>query len=185
MPAKKKHTRAKAKEGDLRIGNNFWQLRSKHGRDKIFSSPDVFLEQAYEYFKHCDDNPWYKNEAVKGGHMAGEIVQVPTQRPYTLKGLCIFLGITEQTFLNYENSETHKDFFDVFTHVREVIENNQLEGATVGAYNANIIGRLLGLADKQEIKHDVKADISNLSTEELEKRFKYATRIENTNQSIS
>lgn len=127
--------------------NSFWKLRAKHGRDKIFTSPEIFLESAYEYFEHCDLNPWMKNEAVKSGEYTGQIIQVPTQKPYTIQGLCIFLGITEQTWLNYSNDEKYKDFFDVFTHVRQIIENNQFEGATVGAYNAAIIARKLGLAD--------------------------------------
>jgi|GEM_PF-436550 len=130
--------------------NQFWKLRSKHGRDKIFSSPAIFLEAAMEYFENADQNPWFKNEVVKTGQEAGKLLPVPTQRPYTIEALCIFLDITHQTFLNYEKDEKYKDFFDVFTHVRDMIENNQFEGATVGAYNANIIARKLGLADKKE-----------------------------------
>jgi hypothetical protein len=135
--------------------NQFWKLRSKHGRDKIFSTPEAFLEGAYEYFNKCDEMPWYKNEAIKGGNKAGEIIKVPTQKPYSIVGLCIFLGITHQTFLNYESNENYKDFFDVFTHVREIIETNQFEGATVGAFNANIIARKLGLGEK--IDHNIKS----------------------------
>jgi hypothetical protein len=132
-------------------GNKFWKLRSKHGRDKIFSSPDIFLESAYEYFEYCDNNPWLHNEVVKTGKEAGKILPVPTQRPYTIEALCRFLHITHQTFRTYETDENYKDFFTVFTHVREVIENNQFEGATVGAFNANIIARKLGLTDKKDV----------------------------------
>lgn len=130
--------------------NQFWKLRSKHGRDKIFSSPSIFLEAAMEYFESADKNPWFKNEVVKTGQEAGKLLPVPTQRPYTIEALCIFLDITHKTFLNYEKDEKYKDFFQVFTHVRDMIENNQFEGATVGAYNANIIARKLGLADRKE-----------------------------------
>ena len=35
----------------------------------------------------------------------------------------------------------------------ETIETQQFEGACVGAFNANIIARKLGLADKQEVDH--------------------------------
>jgi hypothetical protein len=133
-------------------GNEFWKLRSKHGRDKIFESPEIFIEAAYEYFAYCNETPWFKNEAVKSGFNVGQIVEIPTQKPYTLGGLCIFLHIDRQTFINYEKNKAYKDFFEVFTHVREIIETNQLEGATVGAFNANIIGRLLGLVDKTENK---------------------------------
>jgi hypothetical protein len=38
--------------------------------------------------------------------------------------------------------------------VREIIENNQFEGATVGTFNANIIARKLGLSEKQDLKSE-------------------------------
>lgn len=137
-------------------GNSFWKLRSKHGRNKIFESPEMFKEAAYEYFEKCDSNPWNKMEVVKSGDNAGKLLPVPTQKPYTIQGLCIFLHIDEKTFWNYNKDEKYKDFFQVFTHVRDIIENNQMEGATVGAYNANIIARKLGLTDKSEHDHSSK-----------------------------
>ena len=39
--------------------NQFWKLRSKHGRDTLFSSPELLWSVAYEYFDCCDENPWY------------------------------------------------------------------------------------------------------------------------------
>ena len=30
--------------------NQFWKLRSKHGRDTLFSSPELLWSAAYEYF---------------------------------------------------------------------------------------------------------------------------------------
>ena len=53
------------------IENQFWKLRSKHGRDKIFSSPEVLLQQSYEYFANCDNNPWFKNEGIKNAKVQG------------------------------------------------------------------------------------------------------------------
>lgn len=46
-------------------GNRYWELREKHGRNKIYEAPEQIWEAACEYFQWCDDNPWYKNEAVK------------------------------------------------------------------------------------------------------------------------
>jgi hypothetical protein len=40
--------------------------------------------------------------------------------------------------------------------VREVVESNQLEGAIVGAYNANIIARKLGLKEHTDHTTDGK-----------------------------
>lgn len=147
-------------------GNQFWKLRSKHGRDKIFKSPEIFLESAYEYFDKADENPWNKMEVVKSGENAGQLLPVPTQKPYTIQGLCIFLGITEDTFRNYERDDSYKDFFEVFTYVRNIIENQQLEGATVGAYNANIVARKLGLSDNVKQSGSVVSYSAEVTKEE-------------------
>jgi len=137
-------------------GNEYWKKRAKDGRDKIYQKPEDLLNEAIEYFKYCDDNPWYKKEAIKSGQMAGEILSIPTQRPYTVEGFCLFAGISLKGFKNYGNLDSHKDFFLVYTYIREVIDLNQLEGASVGAYNPNIIARKLSLVDKQE--NSIKAE---------------------------
>ena len=131
--------------------NNFWTLRSKHGRDKIFETPQNLLDAVSEYFAWADNNPWHKNEAIKGGDKAGEIVQVPTQRPYTLKALCHFLDIDFNTWLLYKERE---EFKQVVSRIDDFIYNQKFEGAAVGAFNANIIARDLGLVDKKDTTSD-------------------------------
>lgn len=137
------------------IGNQFWRMRSKHGRDKIFANPETMLEACYEYFKYqTEERLWLKKEAVKGGEFTGQIIDVPTATPFSFRLLCSFLHVNSQYFNEFEKTLTpkenkiHKDFSEVITHIREVIEEQQLEGATVGAFNANIVARRLGLADK-------------------------------------
>lgn len=133
-------------------GNQFWKLRSKHGRDKIFSSPQVFLEACYEYFEATDKRKWYKTEFH--GKDANEC-HVPNETPYTITGLYIFLDISKETWYDYKK---RKDFVDVITHVENIIYTQKFEGATVGAFNANIIARDLGLKDNQEIDQNIKSN---------------------------
>jgi hypothetical protein len=153
--------------------NSFWKLRSKHGRDKLFSTPEMLLAVCYEYFEHCDSNPWYRNEAVKSGQDVGKIINIPIQRPYSLSGLAHYLNTDEKTLRHYGSTTGYEDFFPVLTHVKQIIDTNQFEGATVGAYNANIIARKLGLVDKQDLT--TKGDkvtpqiITTLTPDELRK----------------
>ena len=37
--------------------NDFWKFRSKHGRDKLFESPELLWEEACKYFQWIKDNP--------------------------------------------------------------------------------------------------------------------------------
>ena len=126
-------------------GNNFYLLRSKHGRNKIYASADELREACYEYFNTCDEHPWHKKEVLKGGEMAGEVVSTPIERPYTQTGLYIFLGINRQTWENYK-----KDYLAVIEEIEAIIYTQKFEGATVGTFNASIIARDLHLAEKVE-----------------------------------
>lgn len=152
-------------------GNQFWKLRSKHGRDTLFATPDLMWEAACEYFDWCDNNPWI-TEKVKSKDSGKEIEASPTQRPYTLSGLCLYLNCNQGYFYDFKKI-CDKDFSDIVTRIEEIIETQQFEGATVGAYNANIVARKLGLTDKQETKSEVetKATITIIPMEGAKQTF--------------
>ena len=132
-------------------GNEFWKARSKHGRDKIFSSPKALWNAANEYFQWNTDNPLYTNEVVRTGQDAGKLLPIPLMRAMTLDGLCTFLDIDTDTFRNYATKEEYKDFFDVSTRIRQIIDDQKFQGAAAGMLNANIIARDLGLTDKKDL----------------------------------
>lgn len=136
-------------------GNQFWKLRSKHGREKIFSSPDILLEAACEYFEATDRRKWIKTEfngkdAIK--------CEVPTETPYTLTGLFLYLDIDRKTWDLYRQRE---EFIPVITRVEAIIYTQKFEGASVGAFNASIIARDLGLADKKDVIQKTKISFTD------------------------
>lgn len=130
-------------------GNKYYMNRTKDGRELIYSTPEELLEKAYSYFIWCDKTPLKRSEVLKGGVKAGKVVKISLDRPYTLVGMCNYLGISKRTFDNYEE---RKDYLPITTYIRDIIQQNQIEGAVVGNYNANIVARLLGLVDKQEVE---------------------------------
>jgi hypothetical protein len=141
------------------LENQFWKLRSKHGRDRLFASPDDLWEAACEYFNWCDAHPWWRNEAIKSGDDAGKLIKIPIGRPYTMQGLCLYLDCNTVYFNKFEKSlegredELSKGFCQIILRVRQAIYQQKFEGAAVGAFNSNLIARELGIADKQESRH--------------------------------
>lgn len=133
-------------------GNQFWKLRSKHGRDKIFSSPDILWEEACNYFEWCDANPIMEDniEVVKVNGVGDEIKRVPLakMRAYTWEGLEIYLDVS--SLREYKTNESYKDFFTVITRIEKIIYTQKFTGAAAGLLSQNIIARDLGLADKKE-----------------------------------
>ncbi|HKG67813.1 MAG TPA: terminase small subunit, partial [Segetibacter sp.] len=80
-------------------------------------------------------------------------VEIPTARPFTLYGLCRYLGVNTKYFNDFKKTAS-EDFSEVIRRIEEVIKMQKLEGAMVGAFNANIVARDLGLTDRQEINLD-------------------------------
>lgn len=130
-------------------GNEFWKLRSKHGRDKIFTTPELLWEAASEYFTWCQDNPI----AAQQNLGTKNINTVNFIRPFTKDGLCLFLDIDDQTFNNYRdgvNNDGDKGFLEVCRKIERVIRSQKFDGAAVGIFNAAIIARDLGLKESTE-----------------------------------
>jgi len=128
--------------------NQFWKLRSKHGRDKLFETPGLMWEAACEYFEWCEKHPWIKEETTKRGEHT-DTKSTPTERPFTMQGLCLYLDCNTKYFNNFKSTlpENEQDFNYIITRIEETVYKQKFEGAAVGAFNANIIARDLGLSD--------------------------------------
>ncbi len=128
-------------------GNQFWKARSSHGRDKMFADSGSLWTSCCEYFEWVDDNPLWE---MKVAQYQGEPVQmeVPKMRAMTLAALCFYLKISHETWNLYRARE---DFVDVTREAEQVIYSQKFAGAAADLFNANIIARDLGLADKKEL----------------------------------
>lgn len=131
-------------------GNQYWRLRSKHGRNKIHT-PETLLSSAYEYFEVVKENP-FEVDKILGN---GDHINQKVQRPFTLGSFVVYANITTETFSNYREL---KDFFGVTKEIDQIIYNNKFEGASAGLFKENIIARDLGLADKKELEVKARLD---------------------------
>lgn len=130
-------------------GNQFWKARSKHGRDKIFSSSSILWEACVEYFEWVDANPLWETKSYQ---FQGVPVQdqLPKMRAMTIGGLCIFLDIDHDTWKEYLK---HPDFSAICSKVERIIRDQKFTGAAADMLNPSIIARDLGLADKTDLNH--------------------------------
>lgn len=148
MATKKPPTKSKPKPPPAPKGNQWWKLRTKHGREKLFSDPEILWAECCKYFEATDKRKWVETDWVGKDAMK---VERKTDTPYTISGLCIFLDIDENTWQRYRKDEPYRDFWAVVSRVDRIIYTQKFEGATVGAYNASIIARDLGLTDKKDL----------------------------------
>ena len=142
-------------------GNQFWRARSKHGRDKIFKTPEMLWDACCEYFDWIEANPL---EADTVNFYQGKAIHEPIKkmRAMTITGLCLFLGVDDTTWREYR---AQKDFSTIIMDVEKIIYNQKFQGASADLLNANIIARDLGLKDKQDIHHS--GSIEDMSDDDL------------------
>lgn len=146
----------KASEGDKRLGNQFWKLRSRHGRDKLFKTPELLWEAACEYFKWCDENPLME---TKPFHAVGIITEakIPHLRAYTIEGLLLYIHASSSYLRQFKmaakegNVVNGEDFLTVINQIEKTIYDQQFSGASANMLNPLIIARNLGLSDKKDL----------------------------------
>ncbi len=140
-------------------GNQFWKARAKHGRSKIFSSPNQLWNAACEYFQWVEDNPLKESKLVSFQGVS-TIEELPLMRAMTIEGLTRFLSVNTVYFNHFESAlnlekRQGKDFSKVICEIKETIRDQKFVGASAGLLNPNIIARDLGLTDKKELSGSV------------------------------
>ena len=136
-------------------GNQFWKLRSKHGRDKLFATPELLWEAACEYFQWCEDHPLYETTGFAyQGVVTKEVF--PKMRAMTLSQLCFYLHCNEAYFRTFKRQlpEGEKDFNTVIHDIEKTIYDQKFQGASADLLNANIIARDLGLKERTDMTSD-------------------------------
>jgi hypothetical protein len=138
-------------------GNQFWRARSKHGKDKIFKDAETLWTACTEYFDWCEANPLLKEKKMlSGGRLRSYKEKTP--RPFTIIGLCMFIGINRATWA--QNYRTHKDYISVCSQAEDAIRDQKFSGAAVGHFNAGIIARDLGMEDRTVVDDTGAVDAS-------------------------
>lgn len=145
-------------------GNKFWEVRSSHGRNPKFAKPDDLWNACTEYFNWVESNPLYETKAFP---YQGQVIikELPKMRAMTISGLCIFLDISQSTWIEYKG---RKGFPNIITRVEEIIRDQKFSGAAADLLNANIIARDLGLVDKKDVKQTNIKGVADMSDDELE-----------------
>lgn len=125
------------------------------GRMKIFETPEQLEKLIEEYFRMCDET--IVNVTPQGRKIT---------KPYTLSGLCVFLGINKDTLTGYSKL----DEYSVSIKAAKLrCENYCEEGLLTGIINP--VGGIFNLknnhgwVDRTEIKTDVNSNADYMKSE--------------------
>ena len=89
------------------IGNQWWKNRAKSGRDAMFTDPEILRQSIQEYFDLTDSRRDWDGQEWVGKD--GDEVIVKKRVPFTLRGLCAFLGVSSHYFSEFKKSQTFKN----------------------------------------------------------------------------
>jgi hypothetical protein len=126
-------------------GNQWWDQRSKHGREKLFADPQLMWEAAREYFINTDERDNYRSEWRDKA-----LQKIPLKTPYTIEALCLYMGVAPNYFRSFKYNLKKTDpnytgFSTVIALIEATIYNQKYEGAASGHFNANLISYDLGV----------------------------------------
>jgi hypothetical protein len=126
--------------------------------------PQEFADKIESYFEWCD------GQKTILYNDAGQVVKV-IEKPYTITGLCVYIGTSKETLREYMLRE---EFVDAIKKAKLRIENYCEEGSLTGRLNT--IASIFNLKnnfdwkDKQEI--EVNDITDHASYEELKRKAK-------------
>lgn len=124
---------------------------SEFGRPKVIESPEQFEQLGLEYIQWVKDNPVMKTiTASFQGSISYE--KVPHARPMTQYGMAAHMGIGLSTLKDYGGRE---EFSAIFKRLCAIMTAHNVDGASSGDMNGNIIARIEGLSEKQEVVSNV------------------------------
>ena len=119
------------------------------GRPRKFKRPKELEEAFVEYLGDREGRPLVYTETEKGDvgdNYISKKKEKIKSHPLSIADFCVYLGMCR----NWWN-ELPDEFLGVKSRISDYIFCYQLKGAEVGEFNANIVARELGLADKKEV----------------------------------
>ena len=149
----------------------YMPINFKLGRPLKYK-PDELFEKFKEYVQWAKEHPIpivrrVTNTTTKGDTYGSDSVE-HKPRLLSIGGFLVFIGADRNWWDHLDNGKRGEEFLRVKAIIREFCEDYQKEMASAEIFNANIVSRLLGLADKQMVKNEERVVIVN-SQEEMDK----------------
>jgi hypothetical protein len=122
-------------------------------RPRKIKSPRHLQELFDEYKAWASVNPWKKQDFIRSGESAGQIIELEIDRPLTEYEFAAYLGFSRQGLRNYGEAKGYENFFETYAKIQTEMTSQRVSGGLVNAYNANLVARIDGLVDKTAVEH--------------------------------
>jgi hypothetical protein len=139
----------------------------KRGRPRKVESPEMLIEWFFQYLEWAKNNPFKVQDYVgKDGFM----VYREKERPVTFMGFESWIYTVKDTFFHDTYWLKDENFSPVILRIKEACKAENVDGASAGVYQSNIIARINGIKDATDTNVTIKEqplfpDIGNVLTD--------------------
>lgn len=109
------------------------------------------LEKAEEYFNLC-------NSRTKTVYTQDCEFEEPNPVPYTVEGLCNYLGIVQSTFWKWKKDDNNPELYQAANMLHQRIMENRITGALDGKQNAAFARFVLLNNDREHYREKVEVE---------------------------
>lgn len=128
---------------------NHWK-KVASGMTVVSKDAPGLWSQACEYFQWCDSNPVKHKVTIKSGKGAGAKVEEEMPRPYSIKGLCLHCGITEDYISSVRSGPKTDDYYIVIDKILYIIYLQLYEYGMTGVYNPIFTAKALNIESHED-----------------------------------
>lgn len=133
------------------------------GRPFAFNSPEEMQEKINEYFAFCDT----QKEIIATDKGNTKVIQ----KPYTISGLCVFMGITKETISQYAKKPEYAPIIaQAKARVENYCEENTMAGKLNPIFSIFSLKNNFGWTDRVEI--NTNSSPEQLTPEEIQRQLK-------------
>lgn len=137
-----------------------WEMINLRKDISYADTAQAMWERACEYFIWCDENPVVWKSTIMSGTRGGDKVENESPRPYSVRAMCLFCGLSEGYISSVRGSKDHSsDYYLVVSKVLSIIYVQNLDFATAGVFNPVFTSKLLNLGDEDTISEPSKVEI--------------------------
>lgn len=140
------------------------QFKSPLGRPPKYT-PKQLAEEFSNYVQWCKDNPLSENQRTDYQKGYADTTAYKPRR-ISIEGFRIWLGCSDTWWERLDERKGGEQYVAVKKAIKEYCETYQKDMASAGLLNANIISRLLGLSEKQEVKQTGQQAVYIVKSEE-------------------
>lgn len=112
-------------------GNKF--AIGNSGKHKTWETVGELQNDIDQYFKQCDENTVQVYDKKQQC-----IVEMTSQIPYTIEGLCETLECDRDTILNYQKKKGYEEYFGTIKKAKMKIQRNKVERGLMGDSHAAV-----------------------------------------------